>query len=104
MSPTSRITREEVERIARLARLELADDELAAMARDLGEVLAYAEQLRELDTSGIEATSQATALATPLREDRAADPLDPELALANAPVRAGTAFVVPKVIDADEEG
>ena len=43
-------------------------------------------------------------LATPLREDRAVAPLDPELALANAPEREGTAFVVPKVIEGEEEG
>jgi Asp-tRNA(Asn)/Glu-tRNA(Gln) amidotransferase C subunit len=43
-------------------------------------------------------------LATPLREDRATPGLDPEVALANAPEREGSAFVVPKVIEGEEEG
>jgi Asp-tRNA(Asn)/Glu-tRNA(Gln) amidotransferase C subunit len=43
-------------------------------------------------------------LATPLREDRAAVAMDPELAMSNAPERAGSAFVVPKVIEGGDEG
>ena len=43
-------------------------------------------------------------MPTPLRADVAAAPIDPELAVANAPQRAGTAFVVPKVIESDDEG
>jgi Asp-tRNA(Asn)/Glu-tRNA(Gln) amidotransferase C subunit len=43
-------------------------------------------------------------LAAPLREDRALAPLDPERAVANAPEREGSAFVVPKVIEGEEEG
>ena len=43
-------------------------------------------------------------LATPLRDDAATERMDPELAVSNAPVAAGTAFVVPKVIDGEEEG
>ena len=98
----SRITRQEVDQVAELARLSLSEDEAAAMERDLERILDYVSDLQALDTEGVEPTAHAIELATPLREDRAAVPMDPELAVANAPESAGTAFVVPKVID--EEG
>ncbi|RIK96127.1 MAG: Asp-tRNA(Asn)/Glu-tRNA(Gln) amidotransferase subunit GatB [Proteobacteria bacterium] len=98
----SRIDRAEVERIADLARLELADGEAERMTADLEQILGYVESLEALDTVGVEPTVHAIPLATPLRDDRAAPPLDPERALANAPERDGFAFVVPKVLDEDE--
>jgi aspartyl-tRNA(Asn)/glutamyl-tRNA(Gln) amidotransferase subunit C len=96
-------TREQVEKIADLARLELSDAEAERLASELESILAYAEQLAGLDTRGIEPTSHPIELATPLREDVPEPPLDPELALANAPEREGSAFVVPKVIEGEEE-
>jgi aspartyl-tRNA(Asn)/glutamyl-tRNA(Gln) amidotransferase subunit C len=98
------LTRDDVERVAALARLSLSDQEAARMASELETVLAYAESLNEVDTRGVEPTAHALPLATPMREDRPEPPLDPELALANAPERDGTAFVVPRVIEAEEEG
>jgi aspartyl-tRNA(Asn)/glutamyl-tRNA(Gln) amidotransferase subunit C len=98
----SRITREDVERTAALALLALEEGEIEAMTRDLDSVLAHADQLQALDTTGIEPTAHAIPLATPLRPDRAVPGLDPELALSNAPLREGTAFVVPKVIEGEE--
>jgi aspartyl-tRNA(Asn)/glutamyl-tRNA(Gln) amidotransferase subunit C len=97
-----RISAEEVEYIASLARLELGPEEVTAMARDLDRVLGYVATLDELDTSGIEPTAHAIALETPVRADEAAASMDPELAVACAPERAGTAFVVPKVLDEGE--
>jgi len=96
------ITRDEVQRVALLARLRLADAELDRVALELGAILGYAETLGRVDTQGVEPTFHVVPLATPLREDRAAPPMDPELAVANAPERDGTAFVVPKVIDGEE--
>lgn len=98
----SRISRSEVEYIAGLAHLSLSDREAEAMTRDLEAILDYAAALEELDTAGIEPTAHAVALATPLRDDEATAGLDPELAVSNAPRRAGTAFVVPKVIEGEE--
>ncbi len=100
----SDLTRDQVAHIAALARLELSESEREAMASDLGQVLEYVEKLRELDTSEIEPMAHAIPLATPLRPDRAAERLDSDLAVSNAPVREGTAFVVPKVIGEEEEG
>jgi aspartyl-tRNA(Asn)/glutamyl-tRNA(Gln) amidotransferase subunit C len=100
----ARITPREVEKVAALARLSLADGAAERMAAELDQILEYAETLSALDTTDVEATAHAIPLPTPLREDRALPPLDPELAVANAPEREGFAFVVPKVIEGAEEG
>ncbi len=98
----SRITREDVERTAELARLSLSDDEIEAMTHDLGQILEHVEQLQALDTQGIEPTAHAIPLPTPLRADKASKGIDPDLALANAPSQDAHAFVVPKVIDGED--
>jgi aspartyl-tRNA(Asn)/glutamyl-tRNA(Gln) amidotransferase subunit C len=100
----SRITRKEVHDVARLARLSLSDEEAERMTADLGHILEYVETLQELDTEGIEPTAHAIPLETPMREDRAVPGIDPELAVANAPDSINTAFVVPKVIEGEDEG
>ena len=100
----SRIAREEVERAAALARLALDEDELRAMQRDMDAVLGHVAALEELDTEGVEPTSHVIPLATPLREDEPAAPLEPQLAVANAPEASGSAFLVPVVIAGEEEG
>ena len=98
----SRITREDIQRTAELARLSLGDDEIEAMTHDLDRILDHVDQLQALDTEGIEPTAHAIPLATPLRADESKPGIDPELALANAPSREASAFVVPKVIEGEE--
>jgi aspartyl-tRNA(Asn)/glutamyl-tRNA(Gln) amidotransferase subunit C len=98
------ITRDEIRRVVGLARLRLEEAEVDQMAVELDAILGYAETLARVDTEGVEPTFHVVPLATPLREDRAQPPMDPELAVSNAPERAGTAFVVPKVIDGEETG
>lgn len=100
----SRITREEVGRIAELARLRLPEQEAAAMASELDALLDYVEQLGELDTADVPPTSHVMPLATPLRGDEVAPSLAPETAVANAPARDGSAFAVPPVLEGEEEG
>jgi aspartyl-tRNA(Asn)/glutamyl-tRNA(Gln) amidotransferase subunit C len=100
----TRISREQVDRVAALARLSFSENEAERIGADLEAILGYVETLNELDTEGIEPMSHVIPLETPVREDRAVAALDPELAVANAPVRDGTAFVVPKVIEGDDEG
>ena len=63
----SRMTREEVGRIAHLARLRLSPEEAAAMAADLESILGYVELLGTLDTAEVEPTSHVIPLATPMR-------------------------------------
>lgn len=98
----SRIGHEEVARVASLARLALSPAEIEAMTRDLEQILTHVASFEALDTRGVPPTLHGFDLATPLRADRAAAPLDPELAVQNAPARQGTAFLVPKVLE--EEG
>ena len=100
--PPAVISRADVERIAALARLSVSDAEADRLAVELEAILAHAEQLGGLDTEGVPPTSHPAELATPLREDVPEPPLDPERALANAPEREGFAFVVPRVIEAEE--
>jgi len=98
------VSREEVERIAALARLALTDAEADRAAAELEAILGYVELLESVDTEGVEPTRHVLPLATPMRDDRGVMSIDPELAVANAPELAGTAFVVPKVIEGEEEG
>ncbi|HEB88597.1 MAG TPA: Asp-tRNA(Asn)/Glu-tRNA(Gln) amidotransferase subunit GatC [Deltaproteobacteria bacterium] len=95
----SRIEPSDVARVATLARLALSQDEIAAMTRDLEQMLDYVAALDRLDTQDVEPTAHSFELPTPLRPDRAVPPLDPEIALGNAPEREGTAFLVPKVLE-----
>ena len=104
MAEPRRLTRTDVERIAALARLSVSDAEAERLAGELEAILVYAKQLAALDTRDVEPTSHPIELPTPMREDLPEPPLDPELALANAPEREGSAFVVPKVIEGEEEG
>lgn len=99
----SRIDPDKVRYIAHLARLSLDADEVVQMAADLDRVLEYVATLDELDTSGITPTAHAIALETPLRSDEPTQGMDPELAIANAPAAAGTAFSVPKVLDGEAD-
>lgn len=98
----SRITRDDVERVAGLARLALDEEEILRATTQLDAILGYVAQLGEVDTTDVEPTSHALPLRTPLREDRAVAPMPPDLAVANAPQRDGSAFVVPLVIDGEE--
>ncbi len=98
------INREDVEYVVSLARLSLSGEELDRMVSELDQILGYAETLSGVDTEGVPPTAHVIPLATPMREDRAASPLDPELAIANAPRSAGSAFVVPQVIEGGGEG
>lgn len=87
-----------------LARLSLSEAELERMAHELDAILGYVETLEAVDTEGVPPTAHVIPLATPLREDTPTEPIDPELAVCNAPERSDSAFVVPKVLEGEEEG
>ncbi len=94
-----KITRAEVEHIARLARLNMAREEVDRYQRDLSSILSYFEQLNELDTAQVEPTAHPLPIHTVLRDDEVAASYNPEQALQNAPGRDGSFFTVPKVLD-----
>lgn len=93
-------SRGDVERVARLARLELNAEEQELFARQLAGILAYAEQIQRVDTSGIEPTSHAPGSGAPMRADDVRPSLPREASLAaaaDADVAAGL-FKVPRVL------
>ena len=92
-------SRGDVERVARLARLELSAEEKDLFARQLAEILAYAEQIQRVPTEGIEPTSHAGDAAT-LRDDELRPSLPRDASLAAAPDGDSVAslFKVPRVL------
>ena len=93
------ITREEVARVAVLARLDLSGEETQQFAGQMESILAYVEKLNELDTSGITPTSHAVPLENAFRHDELRPSIGAEVALAASPDRVGDFFRVPKVIE-----
>ncbi len=93
-----KITREEVEHVAHLARLHLTPEEIDEYTRQLGEILDYIGELQELDTSEVEPTSHALQITNAFREDRVEESLSNEKALANGPETEDGSFVVPRII------
>ena len=94
----SRIDPKEVQEIAQLARLRLGEDEVTRMAGELDAILGYIEELRQLDTTGVEPMTHAVPFACPQRPDELGPMLSPDQALANAPVRDGNFFQVPRIV------
>jgi aspartyl-tRNA(Asn)/glutamyl-tRNA(Gln) amidotransferase subunit C len=96
----SKLSREDVLRVAELARLELSEDEIALFARQLADVLAYADEVQRADTSGIPPTSHPLAAETAWREDDPAPSLDRDAIVGQAPQadRQAGLFKVPKVL------
>ena len=93
-----KITPEQVQYVAKLARLELTPEEVNSMAGQLDRILTYVAKLNELDTSEVQPTSHALAVQNAFRPDEVKDSLSQEEALANCPQHNGETFVVPRVI------
>src|SRR5437870_4659565 len=93
-------TRDEVGAIAALANLELDPSEIDLFARQLGDILAYADQVQQIDTTGVPPTASVVARLAGDRPDEVRPSLDRDDALANAPDAALEAgfFKVPRVI------
>jgi len=89
----------DVRDVARLARIELTDEEAATFQSQLGRVLEYVELLGTLDVSQVEPTAHANPVFNVLREDVVRPGLDRKPVLANAPHSANNLFVVTKVIE-----
>ena len=92
------VTLNDVEHIARLARLEFSAEEKQKFTHQLNQILAYVEKLNELDTTNVEPLSHVVDIRNRLREDVAEKGLSPEEALKNAPAKTDKFFKVPKVI------
>ncbi len=92
------ISIEEVQHIAKLAKLTFTEQELQRFTKELNKILEYVEKLNELDTSDVEPLSHTTDIHNVMRSDEVQSSLPVEKALANAPSREGNFFKVPKVV------
>ncbi|MGE3142874.1 MAG: Asp-tRNA(Asn)/Glu-tRNA(Gln) amidotransferase subunit GatC [Hyphomonadaceae bacterium] len=89
-----------VRKVARLSRLALPEARVAAMAHELNAILAWIEQLNEVDVDGVEPmTSAVEGARLPMREDIVTEGGDPARVLKNAPRSEDGFFVVPKVVE-----
>jgi aspartyl-tRNA(Asn)/glutamyl-tRNA(Gln) amidotransferase subunit C len=93
------ISKEQVEHVANLARLEITEAEKDAFSRQLSAILTYMEQLNRFDTKGIELTATVLQQTNVVRDDEVRPSLPVEDALANAPERENDFFVVPRILD-----
>ena len=85
--------------VAKLARLNLGAEETRLFQKQLGDVLAYAEKLKEIDVTGVEAAAHGVPIFNVFREDEPCDWFTAEEALSNAPRQANNLFIVPKVVE-----
>jgi aspartyl-tRNA(Asn)/glutamyl-tRNA(Gln) amidotransferase subunit C len=93
------ITKQDVEKVALLARLRVTEDERAVFATQLSQILTHVEQLNRYDTAGVEPTTTVMGQLNVFRDDVARPSLSVEQALANAPEREGDGFGVPKILE-----
>jgi aspartyl-tRNA(Asn)/glutamyl-tRNA(Gln) amidotransferase subunit C len=94
------LSREQVQHIARLARVGLSEEDVDRFSEQLSEILDYFERLRQVDTDGIPPTAHTLPLHNVMREDgEPVPPLDTEAVLGNAPVREGDYFRVKVILE-----
>jgi aspartyl-tRNA(Asn)/glutamyl-tRNA(Gln) amidotransferase subunit C len=93
------ITKQEVEKVAKLARLAISSSEREAFARQLSQILTHVEKLNQYDTAGVEPTTTVLGQVNVFRDDDVRPSLPVDLALANAPEREADGFRVPKIIE-----
>jgi aspartyl-tRNA(Asn)/glutamyl-tRNA(Gln) amidotransferase subunit C len=95
----SRISTDEVKHVANLARLAITDEEAEMFQGQLDAIITFAEQLNELDTTGVEPTSHVLDMKNVLREDKPAKGLPIKEVLKNAPDHEDGHIRVPSILD-----
>jgi aspartyl-tRNA(Asn)/glutamyl-tRNA(Gln) amidotransferase subunit C len=88
-----------VRRIAHLARIAVADEEVEHLQNELNAILAFVEQLSEVDVAGVEPMTSVTPMTMKKRPDVVTEGDNSEAILKNAPAREGNYFLVPKVVE-----
>ena len=88
-----------VRRIARLARIAVADDEAEHLRGEINAILAFVEQLSEVDVTGVEPMTSVTPMVIKKRSDVVTDGGDVDAVLRNAPATENNYFLVPKVVE-----
>ena len=90
---------ETVRRVAHLARIAVADEEIEHLQGELNAILAFVEQLAEVDVAGIEPMTSVTPMAMEMRKDEVTDGGIVDAIMANAPAREDHFLLVPKVVE-----
>ncbi|MFV0430870.1 MAG: Asp-tRNA(Asn)/Glu-tRNA(Gln) amidotransferase subunit GatC [Alphaproteobacteria bacterium] len=93
------LTIDEIKRIAFLSRIKVNEEELNAMSEDLSAILAWIEQLQQVDVENVEPLASVVELTQPMRKDEITDGKQQEKVLANAPDAEDGYFTVPKVVE-----
>jgi aspartyl-tRNA(Asn)/glutamyl-tRNA(Gln) amidotransferase subunit C len=88
-----------VRRVAHLARIAVAEDEVENLKGELNAILAFVEQLAEVDVTGVEPMTSVTPMAMKMREDKVTDGGIADQVIANAPAHEHHFFLVPKVVE-----
>jgi aspartyl-tRNA(Asn)/glutamyl-tRNA(Gln) amidotransferase subunit C len=89
----------DIEKVARLARIELSEEEKRTFGNQLEQILMHMEQLNQIDTIGVEPTSHAIPISNVFREDEVKDSFPQKEVLATAPDEAVGHFKVPRIIE-----
>lgn len=95
---SQKLTREDIAKVAHLARLKLSDQELDTFTSQLGQVLGYVDVLNELDTEDVEPMVHAIEVDNVFRKDEVRPSLSREAALQNAPLTDGKYYLVPQIL------
>lgn len=93
-----KISRDDIKTIARLSRLEVSEENMPQLEKELSDILSYVEQLNELDLDGVETMAHAVPLQNVLREDQVKPSIDHDKTLSTAPVEDDGYFAVPRVV------
>lgn len=88
-----------VRRVAHLARIAVTDAEVPHLQGEINAILAFVEQLSEVDVSGVEPMTSVTPMAMTMREDKVTDGFVADKVLANAPASDDGYYLVPKVVE-----
>ena len=94
-----KISKQQVQKVAKLARLDLTDAEITQFTSQLSAIFQYVEKMDQLDTDAVEPLAHCLPIKNCFREDEVKDSLGTEKTLANAPQRDGELFKVPKILD-----
>ncbi len=94
-----KITEEQVKKVAKLARLDLTEQEVKEFTAQLESILQYMEKMNQLDTENVEPLAHCLPITNCFREDEIKESLNVSQALANAPQSDGQFFKVPKILD-----
>lgn len=94
-----KLTRDEVQQVATLARLGLTPEEEASLTEQLDNILQYMEKLNQLETADVEPLAHVLEIVNAFREDKVVSQIESDALLANAPAKEDSFFKVPKIIE-----